>query len=143
MADREHKQTNSEWKHSELDRTMDAALAQYSAVEARDGLEERVLATLHAERARVPERSWWRWSIATAVAIVLIVAAVVALRSGKPAREIVRQLPSSPAQPARQEQRVASTDKTKELTAAELQARTKSTMRRRTFCRPRREPSQA
>ncbi len=96
MADREHKQTNSDWDHDEFDHTLDAALARYAAVVPRDGLEERVLATLEAERARVPERSWWRWSVATALAIVIIVATVLALRSGKPAPNVVQHLPSSP-----------------------------------------------
>jgi len=72
----------AEMKRDELDRVLDAALAKYAAAQPRQGLEERVLANLRAERARVPYRAWWRWSIALAAAIV-IVAITFAWRSGE------------------------------------------------------------
>ena len=43
-------------KQDELDRMLDATLAKYAAAEPRAGFEERVLANLRAERARVPDR---------------------------------------------------------------------------------------
>ena len=53
-----------------LDRELDAALAKYAAVEARAGLEERVLANVQAERVRVSVRTWWGWGVAVAVLVV-------------------------------------------------------------------------
>jgi hypothetical protein len=57
----------------DLDRALDEALAKYAVVEPRSGLENRVIANLRAERARVPQRVWWRWSVAGAVAAVIVV----------------------------------------------------------------------
>ncbi len=71
-------------KQDELDRMLDAALAKYAAVEPRTGLEDRILANLRAERTRVPDRAWWRWSVAGALAAVVVVALALAWRSGKP-----------------------------------------------------------
>jgi hypothetical protein len=80
----------------ELDRMLDAALAEYSATEPRAGLEERVLANLRAERARIPDRAWWRWGPAGALtAVVLVVALALALRSGKPSPPQIVQHPST------------------------------------------------
>jgi hypothetical protein len=72
----------------ELDRALDSALAKYAGAEPRAGLEERVLANIRAERARVPDRAWWRWS-AAALAAVVVVAAALALRSGGPTQPVV------------------------------------------------------
>lgn len=80
----------------ELDRMLDAALAEYSATEPRAGLEERVLANLRAERAGIPDRAWWRWGLAGALtAVVLVVALALALRSGKPSPPQIVQHPST------------------------------------------------
>ena len=82
-------------KQDELDRILDAALAKYTAVEPRTGLEERVLATLRAEQARVPDRAWWRWSVLAAVAAMVIVVAILGWRSGGPSHPVVANHPSS------------------------------------------------
>ena len=66
-----------------LDPVLDAALAKYAAVEPRAGLEDRVLAHLRAERERVPVHAWWRWSLAGALAVVIVAALTLAWRSGK------------------------------------------------------------
>ena len=79
-------------KQDELDRILDAALAKYTAVEPRTGLEERVLATLRAEQARVPDRAWWRWSV---LAAMVIVVAILGWRSGGPSHPVVANHPSS------------------------------------------------
>jgi hypothetical protein len=71
-------------KQDDLDGALDAALAKYAAVEPRPGLEARVLAHLCAERARVPDRVWWRWSVAGALAAVVIVILALALKTSKP-----------------------------------------------------------
>jgi hypothetical protein len=81
-----------------LDPVLDAALAKFAAVEPREGLEERVLANLRAERTRVPERSWWHWGFA-AVAAVLVIGAVLAWRTAKPSHTVLVNRPAE-TQPA-------------------------------------------
>ena len=76
-------------KQDELDHTLDAALAKFAAVEPRAGLEERILANLRAERSRVLDRAWWRWSAAGALAVVIVVAVALAWRSGKPSHGVI------------------------------------------------------
>lgn len=84
MEEHDHKQvTDRQDAGDDLDRLLDAALAKYAQVEPRAGLESRVLATLHAERLRVPQRAWWRWSVAGAVTAVVIVVVILVWRSGK------------------------------------------------------------
>jgi hypothetical protein len=77
-------ETMTDEKPNKLDRVLDEALAKYAAVAPRMGLEERVLASLRAEQARAPERVWWRWSVAGALAAVVVVALALAWRSGRP-----------------------------------------------------------
>ena len=79
-----------------LDAGLDAALAKYAAVEPRAGLEERVLANLRAERARAPERSWWRWGFAAAT---LVIGAALAWRTAKPSHSVLVNRPAE-TQPA-------------------------------------------
>jgi hypothetical protein len=85
-------------KQDEFDRMLDAALAKYAAVEPRTGLEERVLANLRAEQARVPDHAWWRWSAIAAVAAVIVVAVALSLRSDKPSHPVVANHPPTPIQ---------------------------------------------
>ncbi len=87
-------------KQDELDSRLDAALAKYAAVEPRAGLEDRVLANLRAERSPAPDRAWWRWSLAGALAAVIVVAVAPAWRSSKPAHPAVRLHPSPTPQSA-------------------------------------------
>jgi len=75
-------------KQNELDRMLETALAKYAAAEPRPGLEDRVLANLQAERTRIPVHAWWRWSVAAVLAVV-IVAVVLALRSGRSSLPVV------------------------------------------------------
>jgi hypothetical protein len=54
---------------------LDAAMKQYGEAEPRPGLENRVLATLHAEQARLSSRPWrWRPAAAAVTIVVLTVA---------------------------------------------------------------------
>ena len=85
-------------KQDEFDRMLDAALRKYAAVEPRIGLEERVLANLLAEQARVPDHAWWRWSAIAAVAAVIVVAMALSLRSDKPSHPVVANHPATPIQ---------------------------------------------
>jgi hypothetical protein len=85
-------------KQDEFDRMLDAALAKYAAVEPRTGLEERVLANLRAEQARVPDHAWWRRGAIAAVAAVIVVAVALSLRPDKPSRPFVGNHPPTPIQ---------------------------------------------
>jgi len=78
----------------EIDRELDAALTKYAA-EPRTGLEERVLANLRTERARVPARARWHWSLTAAATAIVIVALTLALRSGRTPHPVVANHPSS------------------------------------------------
>lgn len=93
-------------KQDELDRALDAALAKYTAVEPRPGLDDRILANLRAEQSRVPGRTWWRWGVAGALATVVVMALALAWRSGKPSPPVVANHPSTttqePNEPARE-----------------------------------------
>lgn len=79
-----------------LDRALDAALAKYASAEPRVGLEDRVLANLRTVDARVADRMWWNWRIATVLAAVLIVAAALAWRWSRPAHPTMAEHPSEP-----------------------------------------------
>ena len=64
----------------ELDRTIDAALAKYASAEARDGLEERILANLRTADAQSAHPTWRHWGLLAALTAVLIVAVAVLWR---------------------------------------------------------------
>src|ERR1035438_9480363 len=81
-------------KQDEIDRELNAALTKYAA-EPRTGLEERVLANLHTERARVPAGTRWHWSLTAAATAIVIVALTLALRSGRTPHPAVANHPSS------------------------------------------------
>ncbi len=84
-------------KQDELDNVLDAVLAKYSAVEPRLGLEERVLANLRAEPARVPGRASWRWTVMAALAAVVVVAIAIAWKSGRPLHpQVANHIPTMP-----------------------------------------------
>jgi hypothetical protein len=73
----------AEGKQDELDRILDAALAKYATAEPREGLDSRVLAALRVERARLPNRAWWRWGVMALTGAIVIVAITFAWRSGE------------------------------------------------------------
>ncbi len=100
MTDRDDKRVDADWQHENdaLGRELDEALAKYAAVEPRAGLEDRVLANLRAERAKNPYRAWWPWSVATALAAVLVVVAALAWRPGKPPHSVIANHPPSTVQ---------------------------------------------
>jgi hypothetical protein len=76
---------NQSRSYDALDRELDAALAQYGAVEPRAGLEQRVLTNLQAEREKMAARTWWRWpaTVALAAAVTIVVGASLVWRSAK------------------------------------------------------------
>ena len=79
----------AEMKTDEIDRVLDAALAKYAAAQPRQGLEERVLANLRAERAGVANRALRRWSVMALTAAIVIVAITFAWRPGERPRPLV------------------------------------------------------
>jgi len=86
----------------DLDRSMDAALAQYSAVEPRVGLEERILANLRSGQVHTPSRAWWHWGVAAAVVAVALICITMTVRNAKTLPVITKQLPTNlqvPVQP--------------------------------------------
>jgi hypothetical protein len=114
MGEMNRKQNEMGWREpgdADLDRALDAALAKYAAVEPRAGLEERVLASLRAERTMVADRSWWRWGLAAVATMVVLVVAGLVLRSGKQLQPLVKNPPSVtmpvPQKPENPETRVA------------------------------------
>jgi hypothetical protein len=69
----------SQGAKDDLDRALDAALASCLSVEPRPGLEDRVIAQLHAERHVSARRSWgrgWGWGFAAALAVFALLAAM-------------------------------------------------------------------
>jgi hypothetical protein len=78
----------------QLDRELDATLAKYATAEPRTGLEQRVLANLHAEQIRTAERSWWRWPALGVTAAAVIVVGFLVWRWEKPARDITAHQPA-------------------------------------------------
>src|SRR5579864_9190113 len=95
----EQKPNNTEPMDTDLDRLVDSALAKYAAVEPRAGLESRIFANLRADRSGVPERSWWRWGLAAAVATMFVIALALALRPGKSSKPTIASHPDVTVQP--------------------------------------------
>lgn len=77
-----------------LDRMIDAALQRYASTEPRAGLEERILANLHAAEVRTESRTWWIWGFAFAMAAIILVAGTFAWRWSKPAHPSVANRPA-------------------------------------------------
>jgi|HubBroStandDraft_3_1064219.scaffolds.fasta_scaffold04001_3 hypothetical protein len=81
-----------------VDRELDAALANYAAIEPRPGLEERILTTLRAGQKPAVQHSWWNWPALGVTASVLIVLAIsLAWKSGKQAQNITEHQSATPA----------------------------------------------
>src|ERR1700674_5863090 len=82
VADNDHifgSEENKSRSYDALDRELDAALAQYGAVEPRVGLEQRVLTNLQAEREKITSRTWWRWPVTVALTAAMTIAVGVSL----------------------------------------------------------------
>lgn len=83
MAHNEYEQEGEqEPGHGSLAAKLDGALAKYSRVEPRTGLEDRILATLRGRREEEAAAwAWRRWTAAGALAVtVLLIVAVSLLR---------------------------------------------------------------
>lgn len=63
-----------------IDEWLERALQQRGKAEPRPGLENRILASLKAERARVPMQAWgWR-PVWVSLAVILLLGVIVSLR---------------------------------------------------------------
>jgi hypothetical protein len=93
-----------------LDTLIDAALASYTSLEPRPGLEQRILASVAA--AGRPRRWGWRplWALAAAAALIAVVAIPLVFRSARPTVAVLHppavaqhfpQSAPAPATPAR------------------------------------------
>ncbi|MBZ5684730.1 MAG: hypothetical protein LAP86_06825 [Acidobacteriia bacterium] len=80
-------------KRDDLDRTLDAALAKYASVEPRPGMEERILANLRSADATPAYHTWWRWGLAAAAAMLLILI-TFAWRSRTPSHPAIANRPA-------------------------------------------------
>jgi hypothetical protein len=103
---------DSQCEDDALDHALDAALAEYTDVEPRAGLEQRILAQLRSESTGLPTRSWWQWSAVGLVAAVILFALALAWRSNGPAKLVV-QRPSAPVEQVPSATRVAANGETK------------------------------
>lgn len=87
MNEQSDRQVELQSPEGDLDRALDAALAKYTAVEPRDGLEGRVMAnvreSLRAEQARDAQHAWWRWGLVAVSTAIVILTVGVAIRSGR------------------------------------------------------------
>jgi hypothetical protein len=84
----------------DLDRELDAALAKCAAVEPRAGLEQRILANLRTAPAQSSTHASWRWTLAAAVAAVLVLAVALAWRSERPTPPVIANHPALETHPA-------------------------------------------
>lgn len=70
----------TEDNNKSAERWLDAALKRYGDAEPRPGLENRVLANLHAEQARLALSPRWRRPVAATVAIAVLTGGALLLR---------------------------------------------------------------
>lgn len=97
MPDHDYRPEGDSWHNSDgdnLDRALDAALAKYAAVEPRVGMEERVLASLQAQRARDSVRGWWPRRAVFALAAVVVVSLFLVFRSAHQQQVNLHRIPS-------------------------------------------------
>ena len=73
----------------DLDDALDAALAKYAAVAPREGLQDRIRATLRANQQQAPANAWWKWGLAAAMAMIAFIAIALAFRSPKPSQPVL------------------------------------------------------
>ena len=91
--------TNNEHRQGEvgdeLDLVLDAALEQYTAVEPRAGLEQRILANLRSETVTSSGPRWWPWSLGAAALITAVVILAIAWGPHSQPRPTVADHPSA------------------------------------------------
>ena len=115
MAGEKHNRRDPDWLHEndDLGHELNAVLAKYAAAEPRAGLEERILASLRAEQTHVPDRTWWRWAIAGALAVVVVAGVALAWRWVAPSQPTIAKRPQpSTQQPQKTRTQIAVLDNT-------------------------------
>jgi hypothetical protein len=85
QSKRQQSWSDEQTANDALDRTLDAELGKYSAVEPRAGLERRVLAQLRSAEEKVP-RARWRLTAIGALAALIVIAAVFGWESSRPTK---------------------------------------------------------
>lgn len=93
-----------------VEELLDSALARYSAVEPRTGLEERVLDALRTSPPPALPFDWRWWPLLATSALVVVLAGVYALRRpapAAPATPSVARIAQPPAAPAETPSRVS------------------------------------
>ena len=80
----------------DLDRVLNTALAMYATVEAREGLEQRIVANLRSQEPSARSK-WWTWGLAAAVLAMMI--AVVAWSFSGHTRPSIANHPAVPQTP--------------------------------------------
>ena len=93
--DYQPKPSGADGPEDELDRVLNSALAMFATVEARAGLEERVLANLRTEES-TEHRTWRAWGLAAALLTLTIVA--VAWHSSRQTRAPIANQIATPAE---------------------------------------------
>jgi hypothetical protein len=86
MAERKNNKNQTQTT-DELDHALEMALAKYTSVEPRVGLEERVLARLRTEPKQSPSRVWCQWAVAAGA--VAVVAIALALSLSKHSQRVI------------------------------------------------------
>lgn len=77
MKERDQNPYKENEDRDDLDRALDAALAKYSAVEPRAGLEQRIMANLKAQPAVESAHARWHWALSAGAFAVLCIAAAL------------------------------------------------------------------
>lgn len=77
-------------KRTPLDDHLDAALAKYSSIEPRAGLEQRIFANLKAQEIQRAKLSWWRWAIPLAAAVLVVSFSIWRVHGHRP-EQVVRR----------------------------------------------------
>ena len=112
MGDMDHKpiQPAPDQTGDDFDGMLDTALAKYAAVEPRTGLDERILANFRGERARVPNRAWWKWSLVAGITALVMVAATLAWRSRTTHPHVANHPPTTTEGPEKPHTQTANRD---------------------------------
>ena len=76
----------SDHRPDAFDRELDETLANYATVNPRTGLEGRIMARIAGERKHSGVGFPWRWPVVAFVALSLMLAITIHLKSSKPAR---------------------------------------------------------
>ena len=98
MPEQEHNPSGPR-QDADFDRMVDAALAQYAAVEPRMGLEERILANLRTQPASAEARGWWQWSVAAAALVIITVVIGLAWRANRSRQPVIANYPRITLEP--------------------------------------------